>query len=56
MKKPLFAFMLSMSAFLVAQEDTTRQKEVGLTFRNLDQFGFTYKIGKALLFGGLILL
>ncbi len=47
MKQSLFVFMLSMSAFLIAQKDTTRQKEVGLIFSNLNNFGFTYKIGKS---------
>ncbi len=36
---------LTLSTFVMAQEKTTKLKEVGLTFRNLDQFGFSYKVG-----------
>lgn len=38
----LTAFFISL--FLIAQE-TTKQKEVGLVFNNLDNFGLTYKTG-----------
>lgn len=45
MKKSLLILMgLSMSYFLVAQE-ITKQKEIGLAFNNLDNFGLTYKTG-----------
>lgn len=29
----------------MAQEKATKLKELGLTFRNLDEFGFSYKVG-----------
>jgi len=35
---------LSMPCFLMAQE-TVKQKEIGLSFRNLDSFGFTFRTG-----------
>jgi hypothetical protein len=35
---------LTLSTFIMAQEKT-KVKEIGLTFRNLDQFGFSYKVG-----------
>ena len=35
---------LTLSSIVVAQ-DNTKVKEVGLTFRNLDNFGFSYKVG-----------
>ena len=38
----LFAF--TISSFAMAQEKT-KVKEIGLTFRNLDEFGFSYKVG-----------
>lgn len=45
MKKLLTIFMiLAMPLFILAQENT-KQKEVGLTFSSLDNFGFTYKVG-----------
>jgi hypothetical protein len=45
MKKSLLIFLgLSMSCFLMAQE-SVKQKEIGLVFYNLDNFGLTYKIG-----------
>jgi len=36
---------LTIATFVMAQEKTTKLKEIGLTFRNLDQFGFSYKVG-----------
>jgi hypothetical protein len=46
MKKTLIILIaLTFSTFVMAQEKTTKLKEVGLTFRNLDQFGFSYKVG-----------
>ena len=45
MKKSLIIVLcLSMSYFLMAQE-TVKQKEIGLVFKNLDNFGLTYKTG-----------
>jgi hypothetical protein len=35
---------LALSTFVMAQEKA-KVKELGLTFRNLDQFGFSYKVG-----------
>ncbi|WP_372645493.1 hypothetical protein [Ancylomarina sp.] len=35
---------LTLSTFVMAQEKT-KVKELGLTFRNLDGFGFSYKVG-----------
>lgn len=36
------AFAISMSA-----QDSTKQKEIGLAFNNLDNFGITYKFGNS---------
>jgi len=45
MKKVLLIFItLTMSAMMIAQEEP-KQKEVGLVFNNLDNFGLTYKTG-----------
>ncbi len=45
MKKLLLIFItLTMSVMMIAQEEP-KQKEVGLVFSNLDNFGLTYKIG-----------
>ncbi|MDQ1770795.1 hypothetical protein GQR60_06420 [Labilibaculum sp. A4] len=45
MKKTVILLIaLTLSTFVMAQEKT-KIKEVGLTFRNLDEFGFGYKIG-----------
>ena len=45
MKKLVLIFItLAMSIMMVAQEKT-KQKEVGLVFNNLDNFGLTYKTG-----------
>lgn len=46
----LLLFCLSLSYFASAQEtpelqETPKQKEVGLVFRNLDGFGLTYRTG-----------
>ena len=47
MKKSLMIlFCLSMTYFLMAQE-TGKQKEIGLIFSNLDNFGLSFKIGSA---------
>ena len=43
-KSLLLLFCISMPYFLMAQEPT-KQKEIGLVFRNLDGFGLTYKTG-----------
>ncbi len=40
----LTSFAIAFSLFVMAQEKT-RQKEVGLSFSNLDEFGITYKVG-----------
>ncbi len=51
MKKiSLLLLSVSLSYFVIAQESThqqepIKQKEVGLAFSNLDNFGFTYKFG-----------
>lgn len=45
MKKTLFVFMtLFMPLFIMAQE-TTKLKEVGIVFNDLDNFGLTFKTG-----------
>lgn len=45
MKKSMMILMIiTMSIFATAQEKT-KQKELGLTFRNLDSFGLSYKTG-----------
>ena len=45
MKKSLLILLcLSMSYYLIAQE-TVKQREIGLVFSNLDNFGLTFKIG-----------
>jgi len=45
MKKLLLIFItLTMSAMVIAQEKS-KQKEVGLVFSSLDNFGLTYKTG-----------
>ncbi len=45
MKKSLLILLaLSMSLYVVAQEKT-KQKEIGLVFRNLDNFGLSFKTG-----------
>ena len=45
MKKSLMILLcLSMSYILMAQE-TVKQKEIGLVFSNLDNFGLTFKSG-----------
>ncbi len=43
-KSLLILLCLSMSYYLMAQ-DTVKQKEIGLVFSNLDNFGFTFKTG-----------
>ena len=43
-KSLLILLCLSMSYFLIAQE-TLKQKEIGLVFSNLNNFGLTYKTG-----------
>jgi len=43
-KSLLILLCLAMSYILMAQE-TTKQKEVGIVFQNLDNFGLTYKTG-----------
>ena len=47
MKKTIILLIaISISTFAIGQEEKTEQiKEVGLTFRNLDNFGFSYKVG-----------
>ena len=40
----MILFCLSMSYYLMAQE-TVKQKEIGLVFSNLDNFGLTFKTG-----------
>ncbi|MDA3944587.1 MAG: hypothetical protein PF694_13735 [Bacteroidetes bacterium] len=47
MKKSLLIVLcLSMSYYLIAQEnEKVKQKEIGLVFSNLDNFGLTYKTG-----------
>lgn len=45
MKKILFTvFATAFSLFVMAQEQT-KQKEIGFSFKNLDEFGITYKVG-----------
>jgi hypothetical protein len=45
MKKTVILLIaLTLSIFVMAQEKT-KVKELGLTFRNLDEFGFSYKVG-----------
>lgn len=45
MKKVIITLIaLTLSTFIMAQEKA-KIKEIGLTFRNLDQFGFSYKVG-----------
>ena len=45
MKKLVLVFIaLTMSVIVIAQEKS-KQKEVGLVFNNLDNFGLTYKTG-----------
>lgn len=43
-KSLLILLALSMSFYVMAQEKT-KQKEIGLVFRNLDNFGLTFKTG-----------
>ncbi len=43
-KSLMILFCLSMSYYLMAQE-TVKQKEIGLVFSNLDNFGLTFKTG-----------
>jgi len=43
-KSLLILLCLSMSYFLMAQE-TVKQKEIGIVFSNLDNFGLTFKTG-----------
>jgi len=40
----LIIFILNISLFATSQE-TTKQKEIGLAFRNIDNFGITFKTG-----------
>lgn len=43
----LIAFTISFSAIgQEKEEEGTLKKEFGLTFRNLDEFGFSYKMGR----------
>ncbi len=45
-KSLLIVLFLSMSYYLMAQEnEKEKQKEIGLVFSNLDNFGLTYKTG-----------
>ncbi len=41
----LLALVLSLGATLSAQEDSGKTREIGLMFNNLNNFGFTYRIG-----------
>lgn len=42
----IIAITISIIAVSQEKEETTSKKEFGLTFRNLDEFGFSYKFGK----------
>ncbi|MBE9468379.1 MAG: hypothetical protein IMY72_08690 [Bacteroidetes bacterium] len=44
--KKIFLTLATLSfSLLVISQEVTKQKEVGLAFRNLDNFGFTFKTG-----------
>jgi len=45
MKKVLFTTLAVAFSLLVMAQEKTKQKEVGLSFSNLDEFGITYKVG-----------
>ena len=45
MKKVLFTTLAVAFSLLVMAQEKTKQKEVGLSFSNLDQFGIIYKVG-----------
>lgn len=47
MKKAIILLIaLAISTFAIGQEEKTESiREAGLTFRNLDNFGFSYKVG-----------
>lgn len=44
--KKLFVILLCLSATLLSEaQENPKQKEAGIIFNNLDNFGLTYKIG-----------
>lgn len=45
MKKLSITFLIFAIPFLTFAQEKTKQKEIGLLFSNLDEFGLTYKIG-----------
>lgn len=45
MKKTVFIMMLSCFAIASMAQENTRQKEVGITFSSLNNFGINYKVG-----------
>lgn len=45
MKKLLLLLLITSTSIIVNGQEKTKQKEVGLSFSNLDNFGLTYKFG-----------
>lgn len=45
MKNAIYVFTLFLLSFSLAAQQTPAQKEVGLMFNSLDNFGLTYRIG-----------
>ncbi len=45
MKKLTFLMVLSLLCTTLFSQEFSKRKEVGLTFSNLDHFGFTYRVG-----------
>lgn len=45
MKKHLLLFVLLSASLFIKAQDSTKVKELGLTTRNLDSFGITYRFG-----------
>ena len=45
--KKLFFALIALTVSLITNAQENKQKEVGLAFRNFDEFGFTFKTGSS---------
>jgi len=47
MKKTFLILLTIASTFSISAQEKTKQKEVGITFSNLNDFGLSYKFGNS---------
>ena len=47
MKRQLLFFIMLLLPFLANSQEIAKQKEIGVTFRSFDNFGFVFKTGKS---------